>query len=496
MICRREPCAALAALILTLAGCAGEGDTGAPAPVSQRDPAVAILLGEADAVMAQGALAEAGSRLDAARVLAPDDPDLWVAIARLRFRGGEHFTALEAADRALELGPRHAPALLMRALMVRDAHGPVKALVWFEAALTDDPNNSDVWAEYAATLGDSGRNRAMLRAVRRLAEIAPDDARVFYLQAVLAARGDNPALARSLLQRSGLAESEVPAAMQLDAVLSLASGNYDSAAATLETLTARQPGNARARELLARALLLAGRDTDLIARFGAEAGLAEASPYLIMLVARAHERMGDRAGAAPLLARAYGGARRIPAVLADRPGLPPPTVSMRADASDGNWAGAQAQAQALQVRFAQSADVTSLAGDANFGAGNYRAALSAYTLAARVRRPWPMTRKIAYASQMAGDAAAGNALLAHHVAGEPLAISGLVELADVQAQRGDWARAAMLLDHAIRLGGGHDPALLSLRMEAARALNRPTDAQHFARLLAEVRPGNLVQHQR
>lgn len=494
MICRRETRAALAALILTLTGCAAEGDTGAPDPTALRDPAVAILLGDADAALARGALAEAGSRLDAARALAPDDPDLWVAIARLRFRGGEHFTALEAADRALELGPRHAPALLMRALMVRDAHGPAKALMWFEAALAADPHNADVWAEYAATLGESGRNRAMLRAVRRLAEIVPDDARVFYLQAVLAARGDNPALARSLLQRSGLAARKVPAAMQLDAVLSLASGNYDSAAATLETLTARQPGNARARELLARALLLAGREADLVARFGVEAQLAEASPYLIMLVARAHERLGDRSRAAPLLARAYGGARRTPITLADRPGLPPPTASMRADALAGNWEGAQAQAQDLRVRFAASADVASLAGDASYGAGDIRAALAVYALAAGVRRPWPMTRKIAFASRMAGDAAAGDALLAHHVAGEPLAISGLVELAVVQAQREDWARVAMLLDHAIRLGGGHDPALLSLRVEAARALNRPADAQHFARLLAHVRPGTLTLH--
>ncbi len=494
MICRRERYAALTALALTLTGCAGEGSTGAPEPAPLRDPAASRLLDEADASMAQGALAEAGGKLDAARALAPDDPDLWVAIARLRFRGGEHFTALEAADRALELGPRNASALLMRALMVRDAHGPAEAQVWFEAALAADPDNAEAWAEYAATLGDSGRNRAMLRAVRRLDEMAPDDARGFYLQAVLAARGNNPALARSLLQRSGLAARQVPAAMQLDAVLSLASGNYDSAAATLETLTARQPGNARARELLARALLLAGREAGLIARFGAEAQRADASPYLIMLVARAHERLGDRVSAAPLLARAYGGARRTPVVLADRPGLPPQTAALLGDASAGNWAGAQAQAQVLRVRFAASADVASLSGDASYGAGDYRAALTAYALAARVKRPWPLTRKMVFASRMNEDPAAANALLARHVAGEPLAISGLAELADVQAHQGDWARAALLIDHAIRLGGGHDPALLGLRLEAARALNQPADAQHFARLLAEVRPRSLAQH--
>lgn len=443
--------------------------------------------------MADGALADAGRKLDDAQAVDPENPDVWVAIARLRFRGGEHLTALEAADRALMLGPDHAPALLMRAFMVRDAHGPATALPWFEAALAADPENPDVWAEYAATLGDSGRGRAMLRAARKLAAIAPEDPRGPYLQAVLAARGGNPALARSLLIRSGMSERGVPAAQQLDAVLSIAEGNYDSASAILDALSQRQPGNARLRELLARALLLGGNDAQLIARFDDEARRSEASPYLIMLVARAHERLGARDRAAPLLKRAFGAATLGPTVLADRPGLPEPTRAMRQTASAADWPGAAGGARNLRKTFPASADVASLAGDAFLGAGELRSSLEAYALAARMRRPWPLTRKIVSASRRAGDEAAANAVLVRHVAGEPNNMTALIDLSQSLADQGDWKRAAALLDHVIALGGGHDPQVLALRLDAARALNRPDEVRQFSALLALVRSPALTK---
>lgn len=495
MICKRDARTALIALVMVgaLAGCTGADDAPAAPALSPADPAFLKLLNEAHVAMADGALADAGRRLDEASAIAPDNPDLWVAIARLRYRGGEHLTAVDAAERALELGPRHAPALLMRALMIRDAHGFAAALPWFEAALAADPDGADVWAEYAATLGDAGRGRAMLLAVRKLAQIAPNDPRVFYLQAVLAARGGEFPLARSLLVRSDMAARGVPAAQLLDAVLSMEEGNPDSAAATLDALAQRQPANARVRELLARALFLSGRDAELADRFALNAKRAEASPYLMMLVARAHERLGDRASAAPLLARGLGNKKLKPLVLADRPGLPQPTAAARRAALAGDRAGALRQMAGLRSRFPASADVASLAGDMMVEAGDPQNALAAYALSSKVRRPWPLTRKAVHAYRGSGDAAAADTLLARHVAGEPGGLTGVVELAHAEAARGEWVRSALLLDHAIRHGGGHDPALLSLRIKAARAMNRPADARYFAMVLAEVRPRMLTQ---
>jgi len=492
MISRRDLAAALGALAVALASCADDDapQTGA-AGAAACDPALVRLLGEADAAMAAGQLPEAGRKLDAALAIAPDNPDLWVAIARLRFRGGEHLTAIEAADRALALGRDHAPALLLRAMMVRDAHGAAAALPWFEAALAADTDSADGWAEYAATLGDGGEAGAMLKAVRKLAAIAPSDPRVFYLQAVLAARGGEHALARSLLTGSGMAARGVPAAMQLDALISLAEGNTDSAAATLAALAVRHPANARLRELLAKALFDGDRAADLIGLFGPEADRPETSPYLIMLVARAYERIGDRERAAPLLARAYDLSDRPPAVLAVRKGLPPPTAAARAAGFVGDWVAAQADTKALVLRYPASADVAALRGDVMLGAGDPRAALAAYAQTAKVRRPWSLTRKVVLAYTRTGDPASADTLLARQVAGEPDNASALHALARREALRGEWAATSLLLDHALMLGVGHDPALLGLRLRAARALGKPGDARRFAALLADVRPRRL-----
>jgi predicted Zn-dependent protease len=332
----------------------------------------------------------------------------------------------------------------------------------------------------------------MLAAVRKLAEIAPDDARVFFYQAVLAQRGGQPVLARSLLERSGMEARGVPAALMLDALIDLDQGSYASAAETLDVLSQRQPANAKARELLARALLLGGREAELVTRFAPEAAQPEASRYLLTLVARAYERLGDRAAAAPLLDRA---ARQSDAALglADRPGLPAPTAALRQRAAAGYWGAADVEAQTLRQRFPASADIAVLAGDTQLGRGNAAAALEAYALAARVRRPWALTRKAVFAYRQAGDDVAADTLLARHVAGEPQNAAGLTALAQALAQRGDWQRAARLLDHAIALGGGHDPVVLALRSKAARKLGQGDLAERLADAHADLHPASFIK---
>ncbi len=158
--------------------------------------------------------------------------------------------------------------------------------------------------DYAATLGDLGRYSDMLEVVRDLTDFAPDYSQAHFLQAVLAARGEDPVLASNLLSRSGLAARGVPAAMMLAAVVEMQQGNYDTAVETLEVLAQRQPGNMRVDELHARALWLGGRDREVIDRFAARASLLQASPYLVMLVGRSYERSGDRAKAIPFIERA------------------------------------------------------------------------------------------------------------------------------------------------------------------------------------------------
>ncbi|MHA7818176.1 MAG: tetratricopeptide repeat protein [Erythrobacter sp.] len=483
-----------ALLVAAIAGCSGGDDSAGSTQISGGDVFLELVEDARVAVRA-GELAEAGRLYDEARELEPGNPGLWVDIARLRFRGGEHLIAIEAADHALELDPQYPPALLLRAQLVRDANGMAESLVWFETAAAADPRNPGVLADYAATLGDLGRYTEMLRVVRQLAEIAPNHPEVHYLQAVLAARAEDPVLAGSLLGRSGLSEQGVPAAMMLDAIINMQQGTFDTAVTTLEELSQRQPGNARARELLARALWLGGRDRDLVERFARHAETPRASPYLVMLVGRSLERMGERERAIPFIERALATRTSEMIVLkgSGRNGsIPAATAELRDFVASGNLGPATSFANTMLERAPYSGDFHSLAGDTALADGKVIRALELYNVSARMRRSWPLTRKLIAGFGRIGDEASADVLLARYIAGDPQNTEALLLLAERSAATEDWLRVAVVLDTAIGLGAGNDLEVLALRARAASELGSTDETAQFTALYRELNPGDFI----
>jgi tetratricopeptide (TPR) repeat protein len=156
--------------------------------------------------------------------VAPGDADLWVRPAALYRGRGSPGAGSRRTGR--DTGPAQRPC----AGHARDDGARASAceagLPWFEQGLRFHPDDAGLLVEYAATLGDMGRNRDMLAAVRRLAQADPGEPRIFYLQAVLAARAGRSELARSLLQRTGTALRDLPGAMLLGGVLEYRAGNY------------------------------------------------------------------------------------------------------------------------------------------------------------------------------------------------------------------------------------------------------------------------------
>jgi tetratricopeptide (TPR) repeat protein len=468
MICKLKPALLASALAAAcvLTACGNPASPPEEAFIPGNADTVRLIV-DAVAAVRSGDLARAGDMLNAALDAEPDNPAVWVAVARLRYRGGEHIEALEAADRALELSPQYGGALLLKAQLVRDAHGLAASIPWYEAASAAEPGNPEIWLDYAATLGDLGQNRAMLTALDELRQVAPQSPRANLLTAVLAARSGNMVLARSLLERSGAVDAGVPAAWMLDAIISLEQGNHTSAAERLEALLERQSDNIRARELLARAWLLAGREGEVIARFGGEGAAESVSPYLAMLVGRAHERMGERDKAALWLTRANAAPAPQPRVLLVSAGQPGPTAEVRSAARAGDWGRAATITADLQQRFAGSADVAALSGDVALGRGDVRGALKHYATASRVRRSWPLTKKAVAAYRMAGDDDAADVLIMRHLAGDPNNMDAALMLAQRSAAWGDWARAGRLLDHVRALGGANDLTYRTLRQQIA-----------------------------
>lgn len=411
----------------------------------------------------RGDLPAAGTAYDRVIALTPEDPTLWVEIARLRYRGGEHMLALDAANYAYELDSSDIRVLELRGQIVRDRYGFVAALAWFEAALARDADDLSVLGEYAATLGDLGRAKDMLAATRRMLELDPANARAYYLQAVLAARAGNPELARRLLAKAGDELNGIPAVLLLEGVLELETGNYVLAAEALEKLVRRQPDNEKALLVLLRALFMAGEYRQIVLRF-AEAGAdADAPPYLLTVLARSYEALGEREQAAPLLDRAArfrAGPDRIARL---------------------STLESEAVAEETRAAHAGNFDAQARAGDVQLALGRPEAALERYRMAARIRLPEALALRMVAAHRLVGDEAAARALSENFLAGHPRSEIGARLVAQTAAAAGDWPRARLLLENLIANGAQRDVrALTDLAVARLRA-GAPAEAEQSAR---------------
>ena len=415
----------------------------------------------------EGNLPEAGKAFDRAIALTPKDATMWVEIGRLRYAGAEHLLAIKAADYALQLDPANVRALEFRGQIVRDQLGLAAALPWFKAALEHAPDDLSVLGEYAATLGELGQAREMLAVTRKMIELDPSNPRAFYLQAVMAARAGKTRLARSLLNHTGTALSDVPGAMLLEGVLQIREGNYYLAIEALEKLAKLQPANPKAQVLLARAYYLAGEYRTVVKRFGATALWQEASPYLQTLVARSYEALGQRDMAAPLLDRA-----------AFRPDglLVPVHRGSRIGTliAKGQYDEAEALAEANRVANPGSAISQSLAGDVQLAKGNGAGALVRYRQAARVRISEGLFARMVAALLMENDRGEARQFAEAFLYWNPTSQLAQRICGSLAADDGDWSRARMLFEHLEANGSDRDVALMS---ELALVQLRDGDAQ-------------------
>lgn len=479
-------------------------------PVSRSDAGYAArTLGRAQ--LALGNLDQARSAFDRALQFAPDDSLLWTDIARFRTATGDQAGGIEAADHAVALDPDNVRALQLRGELTRSQTGLAAALPWFERALAIDPNDTAALGEYAATLGDMGRMRAMLKAARQIVALEPANPRGYFLQAVLAARAGRYGLARMLIQKTGGALDRVPAAMQVEGVVEFQLGNYRQAIDRFEKLADAQPHNRRAAELLARALYAEGEHETLLDRFRPVANRAGASAYLLTLVGRSLEAMGERDAALEYLARAAtpdpAPLLRLdqddePWLLADAARSSPrdaravvPYVRMLV--ARGDFGTAEEFARPLADANPGVPDAQMLLGDVLYASGNAAAALPYYDRAARIRLAEPVVRRLSLVLRELGRRDESDALLESFVDMSPANTGGLRLLANAYIDRGNWPGAVAMLSalHA-QLGSSQPMLLTDLALARLRA-GDPVRAAHDSRLAYRVQPASpLVAHVR
>lgn len=468
-------------------------------------PIIPEMIGEAawvagDVHMSNGDLRAAREAYDRAVHELPRSSALWVDVARFRDANADVPGARDAVDYAIELDKTNSAALAFKANLVRTGEGLGASLGWYEDALAADPDNEDALIEQAATLGDLGRYRDMLTALRHAATIVPRDPRLYHLQAVLAARADNFRLARSLLQRTRGELDEQPSFMLLSAIVELELGGEAVAATWADRLLAEQPNNFTARRILAAA---EWADGDADAALEALLPLVQrpdADSWSLLLASRAAAELGRRIESADYLGRAatLAPGEAVPfaadddygllTMAADAEPLDPakaiPAIS--ADLSSGNSTRAIARATRLRDANRGVADAHILLGDAALAGGRTDLAVQAYRAARDLNAGERTTLRLANALFRAGDAAGSGAAILALRDSQPSSIAAdrlsgylamdierwdqaiahfervrrrignrdvvvLRELARAWAAKGDDARALPLIDRAYRL---------------------------------------------
>ncbi|GAA4761994.1 hypothetical protein GCM10023219_02730 [Stakelama sediminis] len=444
-------------------------------------------------LIAQGDFANAGKAAQRAVTLQPDSAQAWTDLGEYRVAAGDLAGAITASVRAVQLAPGNTNALLLRAHMVRDQYGPMASLPWFEAALKRDPWRYSTLIEYAATLGDLGRYRPMLAAVRKAMLAEPDDPRGYYLQAVLAARAGNYDLARGILAHVGDAMGDVPGMMLLQGSLDLQASNPQQAVTELQQLVGVQPMNLVARRLLAQAYIESGSPQDALDILKPMATRADADPYTLRLTARAFEQRGDRIMAAKFLDRASypsgGGATpfspddglaTLDLAVDDSPNQAQAILPyVRGLLTDGRTEQALAQAQEAVQANPGAPAVQMLLGDVLVTQHRYDDAVQAYRRAATIRFDEPIMLRLVNTLDAGGDRQGAARVLALFLSQNPENVTALRIAAQWQLASGDDAAAVNTLEGLRKRLGNRDATLLAQLATACAALGENARATRY-----------------
>ena len=429
------------------------------------------------AYMALGDNGSAQAEFNRALAAVPNDSWVWTDIARFRRGNGEIAGALEAADRAVAARATNVEALVLRGELTRGQYGLAASLPWFDRALAIDGGNVPALIERAKTYGELGRMSDMLADARQLHIATGGHPTAYYLQSVLAARARNFELARSLYNRADGAFGDTPAGMLLASAIDFGTGNDEQAAGRLARLVARQPGNRKARRLLAAAQWRMGNAAATVDTLRPIADSLDADAYSLALMGQALARLGDGAGASQYLARAArpqpgaltslaplseGEFARLRETAAEQPDHGPTQVRLIAALlARGLGDEALERARRLQAGNPGAPEAHILVGDALGIRGDFRGAAEQYRRAANLSFSESVALRLIEALQRSGQPAAADNVLGLFLRQNPRNVPVQILLAGRMMQTGDWEGAIRTYEGLRRRLGNNDATVLN-----------------------------------
>jgi cellulose synthase operon protein C len=448
----------------------------------------------------------AAQTFDRGLAIAPDDSLLWTEIGRLRMVVSNQAGAIGALDRAVQLDPNNVRALELRGRLVRSQFGLLAALPWFERGLAVDPNDVPLLEEYGSTLGDAGRYKDMLAQARKILQLDTRNMRAVYMQAVLAARAKNYALARRLLERVGGGFGDLPGPQLLRAICEYELGNPNQAIEILAPLSSAQPNNEAIRLVLARAMHKSGDQDGAWQALAPLAQRDDAGTYARRLAGRILEAQGKRGEAAAFLdsaafasagqgeALGYSGPT---AAIVDEAGRNPKNARavipyIRILIAQGQLGEARAAATRLLSGNEGVADAQQVMGDVEWLAGNEQAAIAAYERARGLNFSRSVLTRLAAAYRARGNDRAAGEVIAAYSAYNPNDIVGQRMLAFHLMDQQDWAKALPLMLQVRARLGYNDSALNANIARTLSELGRHDEAIRMARLAYRIDPASLM----
>ncbi len=419
----------------------------------------------------------------------------WIDLARYRLAEQDLVGADNAIAEALALAPRHLAAGTLKANIVRTRGGPVVSLPWYEAVLRENARHIPALLGYAAALGEAGRYSQMLDALTTVEGIEPRNPDLLFLQATVAARGGEPALARTLIGRIQGPLRDRPDLLLLKSAVELSLDAPVLAGQTAARLVAMQPDNRRARRLLALALARADNLRGAVLVVDPITTAPDADSWSLLLLSDAFSGMGWVEDARQPLDRASRLATGAPAVLSGTeggdsldPGVAIPAIRARIAS------GRADEALGLAIRLADAnpgvAQARLLAGDAALAAGDAAGAIRHFREAANIRFDEPVMLRLVSTLTGIGDRAEAAEALAAYMARWPENLPAMRVAAAMAADSGEWGRANAILSAAIARAGPDDALLLMQAARAAIETGEADAALPLARRAYRLLPGN------
>jgi len=278
--------------------------------------------------------------------------------------------------------------------------------------------------------------------------------------------------------------------MLLAGVLAYQARDYEDAAQRLGRLVDLQPGNFKARRLLAASRLRLGDTRGAIDAVRLIADRPDADSYSLSLIAAALDRQGQRALAAAYRARAAQPDATSRAALLWTAASRPEVRAVGELLVQNNHAAALERARALQAARPGAVDVHLLAGDVLAAAGDHRAAAEEYRRGANLAFTEASALRLIGALGRAGDSAAADGVLQLFAAQNPRNLSAQLMLAGRALAAGQWEEAAARYERLrARIGNG-DAALLNNLAWAYAGAGDYDRAAAYARRAWVLAPAN------